>query len=58
MTASDGDAGTIRIIFIRTHITYYHGAADFFLFVERDVMIINDKECGSACNPFGVGGGS
>jgi len=56
--ATNGDAGTIRILFIRTHFTNYLGVADFLSFVEWDVMIINEKECVSACNPFGVEGGS
>ncbi len=56
--ASDGDASTIRIAFIRPHLTHYHGVADFPLFVGRDVLIIDDKESVSACNPFGIGGGS
>ncbi len=30
MIATDGDVGAIRIIFIRTHFTYYHGMAHFF----------------------------
>ena len=53
--ASDGDASTIRIVFIRPHLTHYHGVADFPLFVGRDVMVINDKESVSACNPFESG---
>ncbi len=56
--AFDGDASIIRIVFIRMHLTNDHGVADFFSFVGRDVMIINDKECVSACNPFGIGGGT
>jgi hypothetical protein len=58
MTASDGDAGAIRIVFIMSHFTHYHGVADFLSFVSGDVMIVNDKESVSACNPFGGGGGS
>ncbi len=57
-SASDGDAGAIRIIFIRSHFTHYHGVAKFLLFVSGDVMIVDDKEGASACNPFGGGGGS
>ena len=30
MTTSDGDVGTIRIVFIRSNFTHYHGVADFF----------------------------
>jgi hypothetical protein len=56
--ATNGDAGTIRIIFIRMHFTNYYGVADILSFVEWDVMIINEKEFVSACNSFGVGGGS
>ena len=56
--ASNGDANTIRIVFIRTHLTNDHGVADFFSFVGRNVMIINDKESVSACNLFGIGGGT
>ncbi len=57
-TASDGDAGTISIVFIRSHFTHYHGVADFLLFVSGDVMIVDDKEGVSARNLFGGGGGS
>ncbi len=57
-TASNDDAGTIRIVFIRSHFTHYHGVADFLSFVSGDVMIVNDKEGVSARNSFGGGGGS
>ncbi len=57
-TASNGDAGTIRIVFIRLHFTHYHGVADFLSFVSGDVMIVDDKEGVSASNSFGGGGGS
>ena len=56
--ASDGDAGMIRIIFIRSHITHYYGVADFLSFVGGDVVIVDDKEGVSARNSFGIGGGS
>ncbi len=29
MTASDGDAGTIRTVFIMSHFTHYHGVAQW-----------------------------
>ena len=57
-TTSDGDAGTIRIVFIRLNFTHYHGEADFLLFVSGDVMIVNEKEGVSARNLFGGGGSS
>jgi len=57
-TTSDGDAGTIRIVFIRLNFTHYHGVADFLLFVSGDVMIVDEKEGVSARNPFGGGGSS
>ena len=53
--ASNGDAGTIRIIFIGPHFTHYHNVADFHSFVGWDVMIINNKERVSAWNPFRPG---
>jgi hypothetical protein len=56
--ATNGDMGTIRIVFIRSHFTHYHGVADFLLFVGRDVVIVDDKEGVSARNLFGIGGGS
>ncbi len=56
--ASNGDVSTIRIVFIRPHLTHYHGVANFPSFVGQDVLIIDDKESVSACNPFGIGGGS
>jgi hypothetical protein len=55
--ASDGDASAIRIVFIRPNLTNNHGVADFFSFVGWYIMIIN-KESVSACNPFGIGGGT
>ena len=57
-TASDGDAGTIRIVFIGSHFTHYHGVADFLSFVRGDVTIVDEKEGVSARNSFGGGGGS
>ncbi len=42
--ATDDDVGTIRIIFIRLHVTHYHGVADFLSFVGRDVVIVDEKE--------------
>jgi len=57
-TTSDGDTGTIRIIFIRSNFTHYHGVADFLLFVSGDVIIVDEKEGVSARNPFGGGGSS
>jgi hypothetical protein len=38
-TTSDGDVGTIGIVFIRSNFTHYHGVADFLSFVSGDVMI-------------------
>jgi len=57
-TTSDGDAGTIRIVFIRLNFTHYHGVADFLSFVSGDVMIVDEKEGVSARNSFGDGGSS
>jgi hypothetical protein len=57
-TASNGAAGTIRIVFIRSHFTHYHGVADFLSFVNGDVMIVDDIEGVSASNSFEGGGGS
>ena len=42
--ATNGDAGTIRIIFIRMHFTNYYGVADFLSFVSGDVMIGDEKD--------------
>jgi len=57
-TATNGDAGTIRIVFFRAHFTHYHGVADFLSFVGRNIVIVNEKEGVSARNSFGFGGGS
>jgi hypothetical protein len=54
--AADGDAGVIRIILFWLHFTYQHGVADFLQFMDQDVMVVDKKECISACNPFCVGG--
>jgi hypothetical protein len=54
--AADGDAGAIRIILFWQHFTYHHSVADFFSFMDQDVMIVYKKEGVSACNPFCVGG--
>jgi len=58
VTATNGDAGTIRAVFFRAHFTNYHGVADFLLFVGRIIVIVDEKEVVSALNSFGVGGGS
>jgi hypothetical protein len=57
-TATNGDAGTIRIVFFRAHFTNYHGVADFLSFVGGNIVIVDEKEGVSARNSFGVGGGS
>ncbi len=57
-TAPDGDAGTIGIVFVRTHFTNYHGVADFFSFVGGNIVIVDEKESVSAHNSFGGWGGS
>jgi hypothetical protein len=57
-TATDGDVGTIRIVFFRAHFTNYHGVADFLSFVGGNIVIVDEKEGVSARNLFGVGGGS
>jgi len=57
-TTCDGDAGTIRIVFLRSNFTHYHGVADFLSFVSGDVMIVDEKEGVSARNSFGGGGSS
>ena len=57
-TATNGDAGTIRIVFFRAHLTNYHGVADFLLFVGGNIVIVDEKEGVSARNSFGGGGGS
>jgi hypothetical protein len=54
--AANGDAGAIRIILFPTHFTNHHGVADFFLFMDWDVMVVNKEEGVSACNLFCVGG--
>ena len=57
-TTSDGDAGTIRIVFFRPNFTHDHGVADFLAFVGRDVGIVYEKEGVSARDSFGGGGSS
>jgi hypothetical protein len=54
--SANGDAGAIRIILFWPHFTYHHGVADFLSFMNWDAMIVYKTECGSACNPFCVGG--
>jgi hypothetical protein len=58
VVASNCDAGMIRVIFIWSHFTNYHGVADFLSFMSWDVVIVDVKEGVSARNPFGMGGGS
>jgi hypothetical protein len=58
MTATNGYAGMIRIVFFRAHLTNYHGVADFLSFVGGNIMIVDEKEGVSARNSFGVGDGS
>ena len=57
-TATNGDAGTIGIVFFRTNFANYHGVADFLLFVGGNIVIVDEKESVSARDLFGVGGGS
>jgi hypothetical protein len=57
-TATNGDAGTIGIVFFRTNFTNYHGVADFLSFVGGNIVIVDEKESVSARNSFGGGGGS
>ncbi len=54
--ATNGDAGAIWIIFIRTHFTYYHGMAHFFPLMQWYVMVVNKKEGVSATDPLCRGG--
>ena len=56
VVAADGDAGMIRIILISSYFTYHHGVEKILLFMERNVVIIDEKEGVSARNLFGVGG--
>jgi hypothetical protein len=55
VTATNGDAGTIGIVFFRTNFANYHGVADFLLFVGGDIVIVDEKESVSARNSFGGG---
>ena len=55
-TASNGAAGTIRIVFIRSHFTHYHGVADFLSFAGGNIKIVDEKEGVSARNCLEVGG--
>ena len=48
MIATNGDAGAIRIIFIRMHFTDNHGVADFFSFMPWNVLKVNENEGVSA----------
>jgi hypothetical protein len=57
-TAANGDAGTIRIVLLRSDFTHHHGVADFLSLVDRDVVIVDEKEGVSARDSFGVGGRS
>ncbi len=54
-TATNGDAGTIRIVFFRAHLTNYHGVADFLSFVGGNIVIVDEKEGVSARNCLEVG---
>jgi hypothetical protein len=54
--AADGDAGAIRIILFRMHFAYHRDVADFLLFMDQDVVVVNKKGGASARNPFCIGG--
>jgi hypothetical protein len=56
-TATNGDGGTIGIVFFRAHFTNYHGVADFLSFVGGNIVIVDEEEGVSARNSFGGGGG-
>jgi hypothetical protein len=53
--AANGDAGAIGIILFWPHFTYHHGVAEFLLFMDQDVVVVDKKEGVSACNPFLLG---
>ncbi len=56
VVATNGDLCAVRIILFWSVFTNNHGMAYFLPLVQRDVVVVDTKECVSTGNTFGVGG--
>ncbi len=54
--ATNRDLCAVRVVPVWLDSTYYHGMAYFLPLVQRDVVVVNAKECVGTGNMFGVGG--
>ncbi len=56
LVATNGDLCAVKVVLVWLDFTYYHGMAYFLPLVQRDVVVVNAKECVVTGNMFGVGG--
>jgi hypothetical protein len=56
VVAINCDLCVVRVVLVWTDFTYNHGMAYFLSLVQRDVMVVNAKECVGTGYMLGVGG--
>ena len=56
--APNSDLGMVRIILFRTDFTDDERVTNFFAFVCRDIIVIDEKKCVSPFDAFGCGRGT
>ena len=54
--ATNGDLCAVRVVLFRSDFTNHHGVVYFLPLVQRDVFVVDAKECIGTGNTFGVGG--
>jgi hypothetical protein len=52
--AANGDLGVVGVNLFRTNFTYHHGVTYSLPFVRWNVLVINEEEGVSSCNPLGA----
>jgi hypothetical protein len=53
--AANCDLGVVCVILFRTNFTYHHGVAYFLSLVRQNVLVVDEEEGVSSCNPLGTG---
>ncbi len=56
VVATNGDSCAVRVVFFWLDFTNHHAVAYFLPLVQRDVLVVNAKECVGTGITFGVGG--
>jgi hypothetical protein len=56
VVANNGDSCVVRVVLVWLDFKYHHGMAYFLPLVQRDVAIVDAKECVGTGNTFEVGG--